>query len=109
MWNAWSAQAKDSLTQALEKTGDVISKAATEAGKAAQKGEAAIKKATTTEASLPEKESDTAPKESTPNESTTPTNTNDPKQLLTSLGANLSAFLNQTNHNLQTVVEEQQQ
>jgi len=109
MWNAWSAQAKDSLTQALEKTGDVISKAATEAGKAAQKGEAAIKKATTTEASLPEKESDTAPKESTPNEATTPTNTNDPKQLLTSLGANLSAVLNQTKHNLQTVVEEQQQ
>ena len=36
MWNSWAETAKSSMTQALEKTGDVISKAATNAGKTAR-------------------------------------------------------------------------
>ena len=36
MWNSWAETAKSSMTQALEKTGDVISKAATNAGKSAR-------------------------------------------------------------------------
>ena len=37
MWTSWTESAKSSLTQALEKTGDVISRAATDAGKGARK------------------------------------------------------------------------
>jgi hypothetical protein len=37
MWSSWAENAKSSMTQALEKTGDVISKAATNAGKTARK------------------------------------------------------------------------
>lgn len=36
MWSSWADNAKSSMTQALEKTGDVISKAATNAGKTAR-------------------------------------------------------------------------
>jgi hypothetical protein len=36
MWSSWTESAKSSLTQALEKTGDVISRTATDAGKAAR-------------------------------------------------------------------------
>ena len=35
MWSSWAESAKSSVTQALEKTGDVLSKAATTAGKSA--------------------------------------------------------------------------
>ena len=41
MWSNWSESAKASLTQALEKTGGAISKAATQAGKASQQRTAA--------------------------------------------------------------------
>ena len=42
MWSTWAESAKSSVTQALEKTGDVLSKAATNAGKSARaKNEAA--------------------------------------------------------------------
>lgn len=37
MWSSWAENAKSSMTQALEKTGDVLSKAATNAGKSARK------------------------------------------------------------------------
>jgi hypothetical protein len=37
MWSSWAENAKSSMTQALEKTGDVITKAATNAGKSARK------------------------------------------------------------------------
>jgi hypothetical protein len=41
MWSNWAESAKASVTQALEKTGDVLSKAATQAGKSARaQGEA---------------------------------------------------------------------
>jgi hypothetical protein len=33
MWSSWAESAKSSVTQALDKTGDIISKAATNAGK----------------------------------------------------------------------------
>jgi hypothetical protein len=36
MWSSWAESAKSSVTQALEKTGDVLSKAATNAGKSAR-------------------------------------------------------------------------
>lgn len=36
MWTSWSEAAKNSVTQALEKTGDVISRAATDVGKSAR-------------------------------------------------------------------------
>lgn len=36
MWSNWTESAKSSLTQALEKTGDVISRAATDAGKSSR-------------------------------------------------------------------------
>jgi hypothetical protein len=38
MWSSWTETAKSSLTQALEKTGDAITRTATEAGKAARVG-----------------------------------------------------------------------
>ena len=38
MWSNWAESAKSSVTQALEKTGDVITKAATNAGKSARTG-----------------------------------------------------------------------
>lgn len=42
MWSSWAESAKSSVTQALEKTGDALSKAATNAGKSARtKGDAA--------------------------------------------------------------------
>lgn len=37
MWSSWAENAKSSMTQALEKTGDALSKAATNAGKSARK------------------------------------------------------------------------
>lgn len=36
MWSSWAESAKSSVTQALDKTGDIISKAATNAGKSAR-------------------------------------------------------------------------
>lgn len=36
MWSNWAESAKASVTQALEKTGDALSKAATQAGKSAR-------------------------------------------------------------------------
>ena len=36
MWSSWAENAKSSVTQALDKTGDIISKAATNAGKSAR-------------------------------------------------------------------------
>lgn len=39
MWSNWAENAKSSMTQALEKTGDAISKAATQAGKSAREHE----------------------------------------------------------------------
>jgi ElaB/YqjD/DUF883 family membrane-anchored ribosome-binding protein len=36
MWSSWAETAKSSVTQALEKTGDALSKAATNAGKSAR-------------------------------------------------------------------------
>jgi hypothetical protein len=36
MWSSWAENAKSSVTQALEKTGDVLSKAASNVGKSAQ-------------------------------------------------------------------------
>ena len=36
MWSNWAENAKSSMTQALEKTGDALSKAATNAGKSAR-------------------------------------------------------------------------
>jgi hypothetical protein len=52
MWSNWAETAKSSVTQAFEKTGDAISKAATQAGKSARaKNEAAVDKAEASPAS----------------------------------------------------------
>lgn len=40
MWSNWAESAKSSVTQALEKTGDALSKAATNAGKSARSNSA---------------------------------------------------------------------
>ena len=119
MWSSWSESAKSSLTQALEKTGDAISKAATQAGKSAAASPTSATSAGT-RTSTTEEHASTTPtttttttaaatsrgryQDATPSQSTQ-------QELLGNLQAGWSSVLESTKASIKTaavVVEEQQ-